>query len=208
MRESTEATRNRILEAARQEMLRVGYPGASMRKIAADAGVTAGALYKHFRGKEEIFETICDGVIGQLFAKQKSLLPDGLEQKTDAELLALFEQDASVQMLAEFWACFPLLQMIVLHGNPDYYARKRAEYLAFSASYATRYYEELYRRGLAKRRYSYSEVYLLSQAEFLALCSFLEREGGGIGEAEVQAYKTLLRIVRLGIRRDAGLGQE
>lgn len=57
MRESTELTRKRILEAAEKEMLRVGYQKASMRKIATGAGVTVGALYKHFQGKEEIFET-------------------------------------------------------------------------------------------------------------------------------------------------------
>ena len=67
MRESTELTRKRILEAATKEMPCVGYQKASMRKIAAEAGITAGALYKHFQGKEEIFETICDEVIGQLF---------------------------------------------------------------------------------------------------------------------------------------------
>lgn len=59
-------------------MLRVGYQKASMRKIAIGAGVTVGALYKHFQGKEKIFETICDEVIEQLFAKQKFLLPDDL----------------------------------------------------------------------------------------------------------------------------------
>lgn len=208
MRESTELTRKRILEAAAKEMLNVGYQKASMREIAAKAGITAGALYKHFQGKEEIFETICDGVIEQLFAKQKLLLPDNLEEKTDEELLQLFEQKASVQMLYEFKEHFPILQMIVLHGSPAYYARKKAEYLAFSASYGVLYYEELYRRGLSKKRYSYDEAYMLSQAEFLALCTFLENteHQGAIDAGSVQAYETLLRIVQLGIQSDSGIG--
>lgn len=208
MRESTEFTRQRILEAAAREMLQVGYQNASMRKIAADAGITAGALYKHFRGKEEIFETICDGVIGQLFAKQRQLLPDDLDRKTDEELLQMFYQKASVQMLEEFQDQFPLLQMIVLHGNPEYYARKKAEYLEFSVSFAVRYYEELYRRGLIRKRYSREEVYMLCQAEFLALCTFLENaeHPGSMEASHVQAYETLLRIVGLGIQKDCGLG--
>lgn len=210
MRESTELTRKRILEAAEKQMLCVGYQKASMRKIAAEAGITAGALYKHFQGKEEIFETICDEVIEKLFEKQKLLLPDDLEKMTNEELLRLFEQKASVQMLYEFKDRFPLLQMIVLHGSPEYYARKKAEYLAFSVSYAVLYYEELYRRGLSKKRYSYDEVYMLSQAEFLALCTFLEntRQQGSIDAQSVGAYETLLRIVRLGIQADTGIGKK
>lgn len=210
MRESTELTRKRILEAAEKEMLRVGYQKASMRKIATGAGVTVGALYKHFQGKEEIFETICDEVIEQLFAKQKLLLPDDLGKRTDEELLQLFEQKASVQMLYEFKDRFPLLQMIVLHGSPEYYMRKKAEYLAFSASYAVLFYEELYRRGLSERRYSYDEAHMLSQAEFLALCTFLENteHQGRIDANSMHAYETLLRIVGLGIQIDSGISKK
>lgn len=204
MRETTEATRKRILKSAREEMLRVGYQKASMRKIAADAGITAGALYKHFQGKEEIFETICDDIIEQLFAMQKGLLPDDLEKRTDEELLKLFWQEASVQMFVGFQDYFPILQMIVLNGSPEYYARKKAEYLEFSVSYAVRYYDELYKRGLIKKKYSLDEVCMLSQAEFFALCTFLEK--GDMDEKGIQAFETLLRIVRMGIQIDTGIG--
>lgn len=208
MKESTELTRKRILEAAQAEMLRVGYQKASMRKIAADAGITAGALYKHYQGKEEIFETICDGIIEKLFTAQKQLLPDDLENKTDEELLQLFWQKASVQMLARFKDYFPVFQMVVLHGNPEYYARKKAEYLEFSVSYAVRYYDELHKRGLTKKKYSRDEIHMLSQAEFLALCTFLEstEQQGSMDEKSVQAYETLLRIVRIGVQVDSGIG--
>ena len=38
--------------------LESGYQEASMRKIAAKAGITAGAIYKHFSGKEEMFDEL------------------------------------------------------------------------------------------------------------------------------------------------------
>lgn len=210
MRESTELTRKRILEAATAEMLRVGYPKASMRKIATDAGITAGALYKHFQGKEEIFESICDDIINQLFAMQKQLLPDDLEHKTDEELLQIFRQKASVQMLSGFKDHFGILQMIVLHGNPEYYARKKAEYVQFCSAYAIRYYDELYKRGLTKKTYSMNEVSMLCQAEFLALCTLLENteHQGSMDEESVQAYETLLRIIQNGIQMDCGISLE
>ena len=53
IRGSTKETRAAILKSAMEVFLEVGYQEASMRKIAARAGITAGAIYKHFSGKEE-----------------------------------------------------------------------------------------------------------------------------------------------------------
>lgn len=207
MRKATEETRNRILEAAKREMVSAGYQNASMRKIAAAAGVTAGALYKHFSGKEEIFETICDDVTEKLFMVQGALLVEDVERASDEALLGLFQKKVSVQMLMKFADDFPVLKMIVRHGNPDYYVRKKEEYLDLSVSYAVRYYQELYRRGLICKLYTREELYMLSQAEFLALCTFLERadDGEGLSEADLEAYKTLLMVVAKGIAADCGL---
>ena len=59
MRESTKATRATILQSAKEIFLECGYQEASMRKIASRAGITPGAIYKHFSGKEEMFGEIC-----------------------------------------------------------------------------------------------------------------------------------------------------
>jgi TetR/AcrR family transcriptional regulator len=52
-----------ILKAARVEFLSKGYQGATMRDIARRAGVTTGALYFHFPGKDEIYGRICEEVL-------------------------------------------------------------------------------------------------------------------------------------------------
>ena len=52
------ATRERIVGAAEQLFAERGFSGVSMPAIAAAAGITAGAIYKHFEGKEELFFTV------------------------------------------------------------------------------------------------------------------------------------------------------
>jgi len=47
--------RRRIREAAREVFAENGLDGATMRAIAARAGYTAGAIYHHYQGKEEIY---------------------------------------------------------------------------------------------------------------------------------------------------------
>lgn len=52
-------TRDAILAAALELFSQRGFEGTSMRDIAAEAGITQGAIYKHFAGKEALLEAIC-----------------------------------------------------------------------------------------------------------------------------------------------------
>ena len=53
--ESRARTRAKLLESARQVMAREGYEGASVDRIAEEAGFSKGAFYSNFNSKEEIF---------------------------------------------------------------------------------------------------------------------------------------------------------
>lgn len=48
-------TRSRILVAAKQVFARQGYAGATLDMIAAEAGLTKGAVYWHFESKSDLF---------------------------------------------------------------------------------------------------------------------------------------------------------
>jgi AcrR family transcriptional regulator len=50
--------RKRIYEAATKEFAAKGFSKASMRNIAADAGMTVGNLYRYFKDKEALFYSI------------------------------------------------------------------------------------------------------------------------------------------------------
>lgn len=53
-------TKEKLLDSAKSEFLEKGYMKASLRKICADAGVTTGALYFFFDGKEDLFASIVE----------------------------------------------------------------------------------------------------------------------------------------------------
>lgn len=52
------ATRKNILDAAARCFAEKGYSACSMQEIAECSGVSKGAIYGHFSGKEELFRTI------------------------------------------------------------------------------------------------------------------------------------------------------
>jgi AcrR family transcriptional regulator len=54
-----EATKEHIEDAALDLFCRKGFDGASVDEIAALAGITKGALYYHFKDKNELFLTVC-----------------------------------------------------------------------------------------------------------------------------------------------------
>lgn len=53
-------TKERILEAALELFAEKGYLGASMSDIANRLGITKGALYNHYTGKQEILDSIVE----------------------------------------------------------------------------------------------------------------------------------------------------
>lgn len=55
-------TKERILEAALELFAQSGYSGTSMNDIAKQMGITKGALYKHYTGKQEILDRIVERI--------------------------------------------------------------------------------------------------------------------------------------------------
>ncbi|MEV7046353.1 ScbR family autoregulator-binding transcription factor [Amycolatopsis sp. NPDC051061] len=58
--ERAEQTRNAILEAAASRFDAVGFLGASLSDILTEAGVTKGALYFHFKSKDDLADALID----------------------------------------------------------------------------------------------------------------------------------------------------
>ncbi|MCR4960951.1 MAG: TetR/AcrR family transcriptional regulator [Lachnospiraceae bacterium] len=51
-------THDNIIKSAREQFIKKGFSGASIRQICKDAGVTNGAFYAHFDSKEDLFATL------------------------------------------------------------------------------------------------------------------------------------------------------
>ena len=62
-KENAEITRQRIIDAAREVFLSCGVSRTSMEQIAAQAGVTRGAIYWHFSNKTELFSALREQVL-------------------------------------------------------------------------------------------------------------------------------------------------
>ena len=53
----------RILKSARAEFVKHGFEKSSLKAICDGAGVTTGALYKRYKGKEELFCAVVEQTV-------------------------------------------------------------------------------------------------------------------------------------------------
>ena len=58
----------RIVEAAKKEFLEYGFADASLRRIAANAKIQVSGLYKHFKNKEEMFDSLVKPAVDGFFS--------------------------------------------------------------------------------------------------------------------------------------------
>ena len=94
---AVEPTRERILSAAAQVFAEYGFTGASMPAIAAQSGITAGAIYRHFTSKAELLLEVVKRALEALpFSfehgngkDEAALLPELAARLTDPALMLL-----------------------------------------------------------------------------------------------------------------------
>jgi TetR/AcrR family transcriptional regulator len=99
----SERKRQRILESARRCFGEMGFAGATVAAIAADAGVSNGLLYQFFRNKEHLFSVVLEEVIRDWV---RAMVPRD-EKSAKAALETMFRRSV------EFCRSHPLLPALV-----------------------------------------------------------------------------------------------
>jgi AcrR family transcriptional regulator len=80
--EHKEATRRRIVETAGRRLKRDSIDGSGIATLMADAGLTNGAFYAHFRSKDDLVASVVEEELRLQAAWVDALLPGraGVEQ--------------------------------------------------------------------------------------------------------------------------------
>jgi AcrR family transcriptional regulator len=97
--------RERILEAALETFAEYGYRGASMRAIAAAAGISKPVVYDHFGSKRELYVELMTGIRDDLVGRSagamalRAPLADRFRAAIDAFWSYVEDRPAAVQVL-------------------------------------------------------------------------------------------------------------
>jgi AcrR family transcriptional regulator len=99
-----EATRRALIASARSLFGSQGYAATSVDEVVRDAGVTKGALYHHFRDKDDLFRAVVEEVkleVTQRAADSYFAAADGADPSKSVHLTCLAVIDAHLDPAAQ-----------------------------------------------------------------------------------------------------------
>jgi len=103
-------TKYRLLEVAARHIALHGFEGASLRRIAADAGVSAAAIYRHYPGgKLDLYES----TLGMVSNAVTAFIQGGQELDTDPAGQLVAQCD----LLWQFFGEYPNVAAMVVREN-------------------------------------------------------------------------------------------
>ncbi len=116
-------TRKRLLDSARKEFLEKGYMKASLRAICKNAGVTTGALYFFFQGKEDLLANLVEEPLKGLTSMISSHLLEELESEPAFASIEEESADrkASIEIVHFLYQNYDIFQILLMKSQGSAY---------------------------------------------------------------------------------------
>lgn len=155
-------TKERIIEEALTLFAEKGYQGTSVKNIADAVGIKDSSLYKHFKSKKQIFDTIVQEMSVRMERmSRENGLPDENDMNEAAELygsisenglLMLSEKIFLFYLRDEFAARFRRMLVIEQYRDKEVYGVYRGLFMDAAISYQTELFAEMIKRGVFERK--------------------------------------------------------
>jgi AcrR family transcriptional regulator len=103
-------TRARLVEAAQTVFARRGFHGATLNEIADQAGLSTGAVYSNFKGKEDLFLALLDESVSRRVDEIREILeseptPQGQAERLAVQWMEILDHEPEwFRLFIEFWS--------------------------------------------------------------------------------------------------------
>lgn len=161
------STQERILSAGKEEFLTKGFAEASLRNIAAKAGVTTGAIYGYYSDKNALFTALVEPAAAE-FTRQFLYVHDRYEY-TPIDLTFETSTNALNGMMDYIYENFDSFRLLICCSAGSAY-EDYIEFLVEKEDESTLKYAEILRQnGYSVEPFSPTLVHILSRGFFSAL---------------------------------------
>ncbi len=191
-RDKTDA-HQRIIKAATAEFLEHGFENASMRRIAENSGITAGALYKHFVNKEDMFSALVESTITELMELFDKMQTESLEQLPKVGINEIWKDyggDAAVFMQF-IYTHFNAFKLIVCCSHGTKYESFIHDVAVMEEKSTTMFIDRSKKLGIRINDVSDRELHLLVTANVSAIFEAVIHD---FPEADAMHYANTLDV--------------
>ena len=162
----------RLLASAEAEFNKNGFIKAELKTICENAGITTGALYKRYKGKEELFCAVVDGIVSEL--------NDFVESRSDIDFSALSNAEIIASWTMTYESFIPMFRLLYDNRITFVLLIDKAagtRYENFNHEFVTKlsyayekFYDEAKKRGLAKAVVKRKEFHVLISSYWTCVC--------------------------------------
>lgn len=158
-------TYQKILPAAMAEFMEKGFEKATMRSIAAAAGITAAGLYRHFADKEAMFAALVEPALAectQWYEQRKAEDYDLLER---GALDDMWNQGTELAMVVDVvYQNFDAFKLLLCRSEGTKYAGWLHDCVMLEQQETLAYLEAARKKGVPVREVRPEELHLLLTA--------------------------------------------
>ena len=192
------------MAAAKAEFLEQGFEKASIRSIAARAGMTSAGLYRHFTDKEDMFAALVEPTLKiclDRFAVEKARDYELLEQDRIDEMWG--KAPTIMALIDLIYANFDAFKLLVCRSEGTRYADFVHAFVMMEQQETLAYMEAARKNGIPVKEVDPKELHLLMSAYSAALFEIVVHD---FNKAEAEHYiQTLLTFFVPGWRAVLGL---
>ena len=170
------ANHEKIIAAAKKEFLTYGFTDASMRRIAAAAGMSASGLYKHFASKEEMFSALVDPAYQGLLALFRQEAGDQ-EQLIGTGDLSVWETSNDARLAVScIYDHLDAFRLIICKSQGTKYESFLHDLAVLEEKMTLSFMEMLKKQGVKLNEFNEKELHLLTTTNVNAIFQTVEHD--------------------------------
>ena len=161
----------RLLASAQEEFQRVGFLKAELKTICKNAGITTGALYKRYKGKEELFCAVVKDTTDALDRFIDSRSNVDFSNMSDEELINSWKMDEkhTLELFKTLWEFRDGFTLLIDKAAGTRYENYQHDFSFRMTKAYLQFYKAAKDRGLVKGEISKEEMHILCSSFWTAV---------------------------------------
>lgn len=161
----------RLIQSAREEFMTNGFIKADLKSICENAGVTTGAVYKRYKGKEELFMAVVKEAADKMDSFVQLRAETDLSSLPDEQIRNtwIMNEEYVLELFRMLWDIRKDLVILLEKSAGTAYENYANDFAIRMTKAYMQYYLEAKKRGLAKADILEEQMHVLCTAFWTAI---------------------------------------